>query len=78
VPTFSVAEAEKHLHQILLQVQAGEQVLIAKAGEPFARIVPVRHPRARIPGRDKGRLHLADDFDAPLPQDLLDAFEGKN
>ena len=75
--TFNVHEAKTHFSKILAKVQAGEEVLIAKAGEPIARIVPVHHPKPRRPGRDRDRIWVAADFDAPLPDELLDAFEGK-
>jgi prevent-host-death family protein len=75
---YNVHEAKTHFSRILAKVQAGEEVLIAKAGAPIARIVPVHAPKARIPDRDKGRIWVADDFDAPLPDELLDAFEGKS
>jgi prevent-host-death family protein len=74
--TYEVHQAKDHLSRILAKVQAGEEVLIAKGGEPIARIVPVHSPKTRIPDRDKGRIWVADDFDAPLPDNLLGACEG--
>jgi len=74
--SFNVHEAKTQFSKILAKVQAGEEVLIAKAGEPIARIVPVRAVR-RVPDGETG-LWIAPDFDAPLPDDLLDAFEGKS
>ncbi len=70
-------EAKTHFSKILAKVQAGEEVIIAKAGEPIARIVPIHSQRLRLPDTAKGRLWVAEDFDAPLPDDLLDAFEGR-
>jgi antitoxin (DNA-binding transcriptional repressor) of toxin-antitoxin stability system len=56
----------------------GEEVIIAKAGEPKARLVPFARPvRNRKPGDWKGRFVFGPDFDAPLPEDVLTAFEGK-
>jgi len=61
---------------LLDQVAAGEEVILAKAGVPVARIVPVvRPPGERELGTERGRVFIADDFDAPLPGDLLDSFE---
>ena len=72
----NVHEAKTHLSRLLARVAAGEEVVIAKAGKPVARLVPVGAPkRARTLGRDKGKVVIADDFDGPLPEDLLSAFE---
>ncbi|MBL8727893.1 MAG: type II toxin-antitoxin system Phd/YefM family antitoxin [Planctomycetes bacterium] len=74
--SFNVHEAKTHFSRILARVQAGEEVIIARAGEPIARIVPIQVARARQPDTETGRLWVAPDFDAPLPHELLDAFEG--
>ena len=72
----NVHEAKTHLSRLLARVQAGEEVVIARAGQPVAKIVPFRpRPGKRIPGTAKGRIWISEDFDAPLPDDLLDAFE---
>ena len=74
----NIHEAKTHLSRLLDRVAAGEEIIIAKAGRPVARLVPVKPPsRPRTPGTLAGRITLAEDFDAPLPEDLLDAFEGK-
>jgi prevent-host-death family protein len=71
----NIHEAKTHLSRLLARVAAGEEVLIARAGKPVARLVPVDRPRRRrVPGRDKGKGWIADDFDAPLPPDLLALF----
>ena len=75
--SFNIHEAKTHFSQILAKVQAGEEVIIAKAGEPIARIVPIRSARLRVPETERGTLWVAEDFDAPLPDDLLDKFEGR-
>lgn len=73
---YNVHEAKTHLSRLLDQVAAGEEVILAKAGVPVARIVPVvRPPGERELGTERGRVFIADDFDAPLPGDLLDSFE---
>jgi len=57
-------------------VAAGEEVVIAKAGVPVARLVPVVLPVDQRPlGTEKGRVFIADDFDAPLPAEVLNSFE---
>ncbi len=73
---YNVHEAKTHLSRLLELVAAGEEVVIAKAGVPVARLVPIVMPAAeRQLGTEAGRVFIADDFDAPLPDDLLDAFE---
>jgi prevent-host-death family protein len=78
VDTFNVHEAKTQFSRILAKVQAGEEVIIAKAGQPIARIVPIRSSGLRMPDSKHGVLWVAEDFDAPLPDDLLDAFEGRS
>lgn len=74
--SFNVHEAKTHLSRLLDIVIAGEEVVIAKAGVPVARLVPVVMPADVRPlGTEAGRVFIADDFDAPLPPDVLDAFE---
>jgi prevent-host-death family protein len=68
----NVHEAKTHLSRLLLRVESGEEIVIARAGKPVARLVPVRRARpTRRPGRFAGRGHIADDFNAPLPPDVL-------
>jgi prevent-host-death family protein len=73
--TVNVHEAKTHLSRLLERVEAGEELTIARAGRPIARLVPLRE-RARLLGGDEGRVRIAEDFDAPLPPELLAAFEG--
>ena len=72
--TVNVHEAKTQLSKLLERVGRGEEVVICRAGEPVARLVPVR-VTGRTLGGDKGRVRIAPDFDAPLPADLQDAFE---
>jgi prevent-host-death family protein len=71
----NVHEAKTHLSRLLARVATGEEILISRAGKPIARLVPAtrRRPRRR-PDRDKGTGWIADDFDGPLPKDLLSRF----
>ncbi len=72
----NIHEAKTHLSRLLARVAAGEEVVIAKAGKPVARLVPMAAPkRARTLGRDQGKVVIAKDFDDPLPEDLLAPFE---
>ncbi|MBI3783152.1 MAG: type II toxin-antitoxin system Phd/YefM family antitoxin [Deltaproteobacteria bacterium] len=72
----NIHEAKTHLSKLLARVARGEEVIIARAGRPVARLVPVNRPRRRrILGADKGKVFIADDFDAPLPDDIQRSFE---
>jgi prevent-host-death family protein len=74
----NIHEAKTHLSRLVEEVSAGEELTIAKAGKPLARLVPIKSAkRVRKPGFLKGKIRIANDFDAPLPSDLIDAFEGK-
>jgi prevent-host-death family protein len=74
--TYNVHEAKTHLSELLGRVADGEDVVIAKAGVPVARLVPITRPDdARPLGTEKGRIVVADDFDAPLSRDVLESFE---
>ena len=70
-------EAKSQLSTLVEEAAAGEEIVIAKAGVPRARLVPVRTVTKRRPGKWKGKIYIADDFDAPLPPDVLRAFEGR-
>jgi prevent-host-death family protein len=72
----NVHEAKTHLSRLLERVAAGEEILISKAGKPMAKLTPLSKPQVnRVPGLDKGVIKIPDDFDAPLPDDLLQLFE---
>ncbi len=73
--TVGVHEAKTHLSRLLRRVSAGEEIVIARGGEPIARLIPVGPPSQRVLGKDKGRFEVPDDFDAPLPQEVIEAFE---
>lgn len=70
-----VHEAKTNLSELLRRVSAGEEVVIARRGEPIARLVPVAPPTRRTLGEDAGIYEVPDDFDGPLPGDVLDRFE---
>jgi prevent-host-death family protein len=74
--TVNVHEAKTHFSKLLERVAAGEDVTIARAGKPVARLVPFVGPGKRPLGLDAGKVWIADDFDAPLPDDILADFEG--
>jgi prevent-host-death family protein len=70
-----VHDAKTHLSRLLEDVAAGEEVVITRRGEEVARLVPARVHTARRLGMDRGKFVVPEDFDAPLPDEVLDAFE---
>jgi prevent-host-death family protein len=73
----NIHEAKTHLSRLLERVEAGEEVVIGRAGKPVARLVPYRQDQEpRTPGGWQGRVRIADDFDE-LPPELLAAFHGE-
>ncbi|HYL82824.1 MAG TPA: type II toxin-antitoxin system Phd/YefM family antitoxin [Candidatus Angelobacter sp.] len=71
-------EARTHLSQLLRRVAAGEEITIANRGVPVARMVPVSTKKSkRKLGFYGDAIKISGDFDAPLPGEILDAFEGK-
>lgn len=71
----NIHDAKTHLSRLIERVEAGEEIVIARAGRPVARLVP-NHPRRepRVPGLWRGRVRIAPDFDA-LDDVLADLFE---
>ena len=73
----NIHEAKTHLSRLLEQVAAGEEIVIAKAGKPIAKLVPYHEIRApRTLGGWEGRVWMADDFDE-LPEEIAAAFRGE-
>jgi prevent-host-death family protein len=71
----NVHQAKTHLSRLLDRVAQGEEIVIAKNGQPVARLVP--YPvEPRRPGRLKGKIRMAPDFDDPLPESVAKAFRG--
>jgi prevent-host-death family protein len=71
-------EAKTHLSELVDRASAGEEIVIAKNGKPMARLVSFEKPAKKIRfGLGKGRVKIAPDFDAPLPDELIDLFEGR-
>jgi prevent-host-death family protein len=74
----NIHTAKTHLSRLVAEVAAGEEIVIAKAGKPVARLLPygpAREPRQ--PGLMKGKIWIADDFDDPLPEEIMAAFRGE-
>jgi prevent-host-death family protein len=76
--TINVAAAKARLPELIERAARGEEIVLSRAGKPQARLVPLEDGRKalRVPGKGKGRFRMAQDFDAPLPPELLAAFEG--
>ena len=70
----NVHEAKTHFSKLLARASAAEEIVIAKAGKPVARLMPIGQQEAkkRVPGIDKGKIWMAKDFDAMSEQDLKD------
>lgn len=72
----NIHEAKTHLSQLLERVANGEEIIIAKSGTPVARLIayiPGKHKRQF--GKDRGLFEVPDNFDAPLPEEIIASFE---
>ncbi len=76
VDQVNLYEAKVKLSALVERAAAGEEIVIAKAGKPRARLVPLDAAAPRVPGRGKGRIRILAGFDDPLPGDLVAAFGG--
>ncbi len=76
---YNLNEAKTHLSQLIDGVAKGEEILIAKSGVPLAKLVLLPKSKAkRKPGGWEGKIHISDDFDAPLPDNIQSVFEGRD
>jgi prevent-host-death family protein len=74
----NIHDAKTHLSRIVDEVAAGAEVIIAKAGKPMARLIPIAPPvKQKRLGLLKGRISVPDDFNAPLDEEQLARFEGR-
>ena len=76
--TFNIHEAKTHFSKLVDRVMQGNEIVIAKAGKAAVKLVPIPplKPKLRF-GVLKGKIRIADDFDAPLADDVLAGFEGR-
>ena len=73
--TINIHSAKTHFSSLVAEVEAGEEIIIAKAGKPVARLMPLqKNGFRRSFGAFKGHIHMKDDFDAPLPPEIATAF----
>ncbi|MBF0466239.1 MAG: type II toxin-antitoxin system Phd/YefM family antitoxin [Nitrospirae bacterium] len=71
----NIHEAAAHLSKLINRVSSGEEIIIARAGTPIARLVPIPNRRTnRIPDTAKGKITVHEDFTAPLPDEIIDSF----
>jgi prevent-host-death family protein len=75
--TVNIHAAKTHFSRLIDEVVAGDEILIAKAGKPVARLTPLSPPVKRRLGGLAGVAVVPPDFDAPLPESVIDAFEGR-
>ena len=75
---FNIHEAKTQFSKLVDAVMQGKEIVITKAGKPAVRLVPIspQKPELRF-GVLKGKIRIADDFDAPLSDDMLAGFEGR-
>ena len=76
--TVNIHQAKTHLSRLLSRVELGEEIIISNRGIPVAKLVPfhVSSNRRDSLGLDRERFLVPEDFDAPLPEEILAAFEG--
>lgn len=80
MPAINIHAAKTQLSRLVDEAAAGKEVIIARAGKPVAKLVPLAPApvaQRRVLGRLAGQLTMPADFDAPLPEGMLDAFEGR-
>ena len=76
--TFNIYDAKTNLSSLVDRAAGGEEIIIAKAGKPLARLVPLAQRTTPRPlGLYRGEIWIGDDFDDTLPQEMQDAFDGK-
>ena len=74
----NIHEAETQVSRLVEDAANGEEIIVAKAGKPLARLIAYEtSTKPRQFGILKGKIHIANDFDAPLPDEVLAAFEGE-
>ena len=74
--TINIAEAKARLPELVQRAARGEEIIIARNGEPQARLVALPAHKPRVPGKGAGKWKIAGDFNEPLPPDVLANFEG--
>jgi prevent-host-death family protein len=73
--TVNMHEAKTHFSKLVDSVMKGNEIIIAMAGKPVAKLIPIEKKPKRRPGALKGKIKITKDFDDPLPEDILSDFE---
>jgi prevent-host-death family protein len=74
----NIHEAKTHFSKLVDKAINGEEIIIGKSGKPVVKLIAIQNKKPkRAPGSLKGKIRISEDFDAPLPADLLEEFEGK-
>ena len=69
-------EAKTHCSKLIERVRQGEEIIVAKAGKPVAKLLPIAQgAQVRVPGSARGKIIMSADFEAALPNEILDSFE---
>lgn len=77
--TVNIRQAKTHFSRLVDLAAGGEEIIIEKAGKPVARLIPYAPKGAvRRPGTMRGKIRIKKSFDVPLPNELVDSFEGKS
>jgi prevent-host-death family protein len=74
----NIADAKARLPELVERAARGEEIVIARNGEPRARLVPLSPAKARVPGKGAGQWEIVGDFNEPMPDDVLAAYEGRS
>lgn len=74
----NIADAKARLSELVQRAARGEEIIIARKGKPQARLGPLSPAIPRVPGRGAGQWKVVGDFNEPLPEDVLAAFEGRD
>lgn len=75
----NIHEAKTHFSKLISQATEGHEIVIAKAGKPVAKLIPYAPVRKRrFPGSSKGTIVVKDDFEHPLPEEILEGFLGRS
>ena len=78
MPQVNIYDAKTNFSKLIERVEAGEEVIIARGGRQVARLTALASDRPKIRfGVLKGAIHIPDDFDEPLPDDVVDGFAGQ-
>ncbi|MGH2952648.1 MAG: type II toxin-antitoxin system Phd/YefM family antitoxin [Solirubrobacterales bacterium] len=75
--TYNMHQAKTHLSRLAERAANGEEIVIARNGQPLAKLVPIEEPKPRKLGLAKGKIWISDDFDDPLPWEIQKYFEGE-